>query len=143
MLTTATGNDVLPDSEVNKEAIRAIFDAALYRTNIDEDDDVVIHGAGMRTFIQVYPGNRIRLLSVFRAEEEVTEEGLHAAANAFNLRLAIVKASAQRYQDDKLRVIFETDLSYDGGLVPMNLVMRFRKFEDIIRRQHELSDLLA
>lgn len=131
-------------SDVSNAFLQAVFAVAQYRTTIDEDDDVVVHSDGLDVWVLVdQPSNRLRFFAAFALKEDAAHADVLQAVNDFNEAYAVVRAYAVRRSSGARGVFFDADINYGGGLIPINMLTRFRIFENVVKSEHPVRGLLA
>ena len=131
--------DALPTESVMTETLKGFLEQAFYQVSIDEDNDVIVSGA-YTSIVRIMSDNVIRMWASFRLVEDLAVEQILGAINTFNARTVIVKAFLNLRNQRGPSLVFETDMSYDGGLVPANFVSRLRAFEVIVMKAREFDE---
>lgn len=131
--------EALSTESVTPEALKGILEQAYYQVTIDADNDVRVSGA-YKLLVRVMPDNIIRVWGSFRLVEDLAVEQILGAMNTFNARAVIVKAYLSLRNEHPPSLVFETDMSYDGGLIPGNFVSRLRTFEVIVMKAREFDE---
>lgn len=127
------------------DTLQALFAAAVYNTRLDTDGDLVVESADRRHFISIEENSkRISFLTVFKADPQVHRNALLEATNDFNRQYVVARAYVLPPRSDgNTGVLIDSDLDYVGGLNPLNLLTRFRSFENIVRGRHPLAGLIS
>lgn len=134
-------SELIPRNDVTKEALEAIYGAAFFETTRDSDDDLVVRVGPLKIMIQVLPTGMIRMTALFRPKPDATPEDILTAVNEFNAQSSIVKV--YWVGGEGRRIVFEADLRFDGGLVPMNLVHTLRQFDFMVMRSHSVDRVIG
>ncbi|MBX3141622.1 MAG: YbjN domain-containing protein [Trueperaceae bacterium] len=131
-------------SDVSNSFLQAVFAVAQYRTTIDEDGDVVVHGDGLQVWVLLdQPSHRLRFFAAFALKEDTAHADVLQAVNDFNEAYAVARAYTVRRGPGARGVFFDSDITYGGGLIPINMLTRFRIFENILKSEHPVRRLLA
>lgn len=137
-----TGTVSAPD--VSNAFQPAVFAVAQYRTTIDEDGAIVVHGDGLEAWVMLdQPSNRLRFFAAFALTEDAAHADVLQAVNDFNEAYAVARAYTVRRSSGARGVFFDSDITYGGGLIPINMLTRFRIFENILKGEHPVRRLLA
>ncbi|MCO5175221.1 MAG: YbjN domain-containing protein [Trueperaceae bacterium] len=124
--------------------LQAVFAVAQYRTTIDEDGDVVVHSEGLDVWVMLdQPSNRLRFFAAFALREDAAHADVLQAVNDFNEAYAVARAYTVRRSSGARGVFFDSDINYGGGLIPINMLTRFRIFENVLKSEHPLRGLVA
>lgn len=141
---TTVHQGVIPAMDVSIDLLRAAFDAALYATTVDDDGDLVVRGAGTKFYVTLSEdARRVRVATFSLLRDGASREEALSAVNAFNEQYAVARAYFVRTSAGHEGVVFDSDLTYSGGLIPLNLLTRFRTFESILSDMHPARALLT
>lgn len=138
MPEVAIAAEFLPGQNVSLHALRHICQDANVEVETGMDDDLLVTSGRLAVLLSLCPSQSVRFSAPFVIDTEVSTEVLHAAANGFNQRSRVAKAHVQPDKEFGHRVFFESDLNFEGGLHPDNLVMRLRRFEEDVRGAEDL-----
>lgn len=131
-------------SDVSNAFLQAVFAVAQYRTTIDEDGDIVVHGDGLEAWVMLnQPAKRLRFFAAFALKEDAAHADVLQAVNDFNEAHAVARAYTVRRSSGARGVFFDSDITYGGGLIPINMLTRFRLFENILKSEHPVRQMIA
>jgi len=131
--------DELTTENVTAETLKQLLEQAYYQVSVDEDNDVIVSGA-YKSLVRIMSDNVIRIWASFRLVDDLAVEQILGAINTFNARTVIVKSFLNQRNQRGPSLVFETDMNYDGGLVPGNFVARLRAFEVIVMKAREFDE---
>lgn len=129
----------LPSESVTPESLRALLEQAFYQVKLDEDNDLIVSGA-YTLIVRVMAEKVLRIWASFRLVEDLAVEQILGAINTFNARALIVKAYLTLRSQPGHALVFETDMSFDSGLIPANFIARLRAFEIIVLKAREFDE---
>lgn len=141
----ATGGDTKPAVKTLNHAgptldeLDAVFTSAYYRTGRIDDDELVVI-SGRPHYLHVTREGLVRMVVYVEVLEGVPDDAIRALANDFNRYRYVAKCY---YVDNERMVVFETDMHTEGGLVPEQLMARFRAFERLLVATQEFDEVFA
>ncbi len=126
--------------KISIEALKDVFDAAMFDTEIDGDGDLVIRDRYL-AFISIQPTVMIRFVSIFGLKKKASEKAGHALCNRINDGLVAIRAS----MSDKTTLILDWYLPFDSGIGKKTVVLAFRKFIDMLGAlgQYDTDDIMT
>jgi len=129
---------ITSDSLTN-DALRELFDAALFDYHLDDDGDVVIHDQ-FRVLVTHHNNRYIRFTSFFRVRPETPEELAHSLCNRINDELIILRASIH----DGETLVIDWYIPVFSGISKRTVVMAFRKFVELLGQigQYDVEDVI-
>jgi hypothetical protein len=134
-----TSNDVLPAEQISSEALRSLFESAMFDFTVDDDGDIVVRD-GYTVLVTGGKNRFVRLMSIFSFKPDISSEAKFHFCNRINDELVAIRASA--HGPDSL--VVDWYLPTDGGITKKAVVMGLRKFLkmlDLIAR-FDSDDLL-
>ncbi len=140
---TTAHQGVIPADDVSIDLLQAAFDAALYSTTVDEDGDLVVRGASTKFYVTLSEdARRVRVATFSLLRDGASREEALSAVNAFNEQYAVARGYFVKTGAGHEGIVFDADLTYSGGLIPLNMLTRFRTFENILNDMHPVRPLM-
>jgi len=132
--------DLISAENLTVQALRDIFEAAMFDTHLDSDGDLVVTD-GYKIIVTPHGGRFIRFLTMFRLDEEATRDSRLELANRINDSLILVRASVN---SDRILILDYYLPLMGGGTSRKGLVMSFRAFSGLIADigQFDLNDII-
>lgn len=141
---TTAARDLVPLDDVTPDVVKAAFEAALYAASVNESGVVVVRGVGMTTWVMLnQSAHWIRFFASFRLKPEVGLDEILVAVNSFNEEYLVARAYFVAEAGGDRAIVFDADMTIDGGLVLLNMLKRFRTFEISVNELNPLRPLLA
>jgi hypothetical protein len=120
--------DLITPENVSIDLLNGIF-AAYMNTYFDEDGDLIVKGE-CQVYVTINPDkSSIRLMTIFRIRDEISQEIRLDAVNKINNDYMIVKAHCS----DNNKLIFTYYYMLPGGLTKNALVRGVKLFDSIPR----------
>jgi len=124
--------DAWTSEHVSNEALRALFETAMFDVTVDGDGDVVIRDK-YRIFASVRKNRPIRFMCVFGFRESASQEARFVLCNRINDGLVIIRASAHGAS----KLLIDWYLPTRGGITKKAVVLALRQFSDLVGSMSE------
>jgi len=121
-------DDMITPENVSVELLKDVL-AAYVDTSFDEDGDLIVKGE-WQIYITIIPDkSSIRLMTIFRIKDEISQDARLEAVNKINNDYMIIKAHCS----DNNKLIFTYYFMLTGGLTKKALVRGVKLFDSIPR----------
>lgn len=120
-------DEVFTPETISTEALKEVFDAALFDSEVDDDGDLIVRDT-YRIFVTLPSKERLRLLCVFGFRESSEEYERLAFVNKINHDLAVIRACLT----GRSSLFIDWYLPVRGGLSKKTIVLSLRMFTHLI-----------
>ena len=125
--------DLIPETEVTMEKLKSLFDQSFFVTAIDEDGDLAVSTADSRVYLDVRPAIKLIGYSMYYSLNSSASGPLALAlANRVNDSLVMVRFSLLKGEPHTM--VADYHLSFEGGVLPFQIVSTLRTFTGIATR---------
>jgi hypothetical protein len=126
---------LIKKSDVTKEKISELLNAAGIETIVDEEDGSVYakpDGIDFGVFVKFdEERSRIRLFTYVQCKQGTTGEALHDFLSKLNEEYILVRFSKTEYEDGRTYLNGDYDYLYTFGLVAENFLATIKKFASV------------
>lgn len=126
---------MIPADDVSIEHLSAVLNAARYTTTVGEDSKLRVGQAPFARFSVTLSTrkHRVTFTTFSQVRQGIRREEASMAANAYNEQYAAGRAYFVKRGARNRRILFKSDFTYFGGLVPLNMIAHFQTFEKQVK----------
>ncbi len=131
----------LGEEEVTIEHLHEVFDAAYMECDLDDDSDLrIASDAGPRIFLSLHEGAKmLRLVTLYRLREEVTEVEKIRLVNTINADMVLVRFAVSEGE----MLVADYYLPYTRGISAFQIINTVKLMGRIVLsalRQHDVDN---
>jgi hypothetical protein len=130
--------EVWMPEDISIEALRGLFETAMFDVRLDADGDLVVRDH-YRVFVTARKNRPIRFVCVFGFRDNASEEAKSDLCRRINERLIIIRASVH-----EATLVIDWYLPTRGGVAKKAIVMALRQFSDMINSvgEYDTDDVM-